>query len=66
MNALTYTPYKEHYELFSKIHSSIAVHSCQVVFPQKGIILLSKASLIVYKAGKQVGVTNTEFIKFTL
>ena len=66
MNALTYTPYKEHYELFSKIHSSIAVHSCQVVCPQKGIILLSKASLIVYKAGKQVGVTNTEFIKLTL
>ena len=27
MNALTYTSYKEHYELFSKIHGSIAVHS---------------------------------------
>ena len=33
---------------------------------QKNIILLSKVSLIVYNAGKQIGVTNTEFIKFTL
>ena len=32
----------------------------------KKTILLSKASLIVYKAGKQTGVTNTEFIKLTL
>ena len=66
MNGLTYTSYKEHYELFSKIHGSIAVLSCQVVFPQKDITLLSKVTLIVYKAGKQVGVTNTEFIKLTL
>ena len=32
----------------------------------KDIILLSKASLIVYKADKQTGLTNTEFIKCTL
>ena len=30
------------------------------------MILLSKVSLIVYNAGKQIGVTNNEFIKFTL
>ena len=64
MNVLTYTSYKEHYDLSTKIHGSIDVHSCQIGLAQKGIILLSKASLIVYRAGKQTGVTNTEFIKF--
>ena len=62
----TYTSYNEHYNLYSKIHGSIAVHSCLVGLAQKDIILLSKSSLIVYKAGKQTDVTNTEFIKFTL
>ena len=66
MKVLTYTSFNEHYDLYSKIHGSIAIHSCQVGLAQKDIILLSKASLIVYKAGKQTGVTNTEFIKFTL
>ena len=66
MNVLTYTSYKEHYNLFTKIHGSIASHSCQIGLAQKDIILLLKASLIVYKVGKQAGVTNTEFIKFTL
>ena len=66
MNVLTYTSCKEHYDLHTKFHGSIAIHSCQVGLAQKDIILLSKASLIVYKAGKQTGVTNTEFIKFTL
>ena len=66
MNVLTYTSCKEHYDLHTKFQGSIAIHSCQVGLAQKDIILLSKASLIVYKAGKQAGVTNTEFIKFTL
>ena len=66
MKELTYTSFNEHYDLYSKIHGSIAIHSCQVGLAQKDIILLSKASLIVYKAGKQTGVTNTEFIKLTL
>ena len=66
MKVLTYTSYNKHYNLHSKIHGSVAVHSCQVGLAQKDIILLSKSSLIVYKAGKQTGVTNTEFIKFTL
>ena len=61
-----YTSYNEHYELYSKIHGSIAIHCCQAGTAQKDIILLSKASLIVYKSGKQTGVKNTEFIKFTL
>ena len=65
MKVLTYTSFKEHYDLCTEIHGSIAIHSCQVGLAQKDMILLSKASLIVYKAGKQTGVTNTEFIKFT-
>ena len=66
MKLLTYTSYNERYDLDSKIRGSIAVHSFQVGLAQKDITLLWKVSLIVYKAGKQTGVTNTEFIKFTL
>ena len=66
MKVLTYTSFNEHYDLYSKIHGSIAIHSYQVCLAQKDIILLSKASLIVYKAGKQTGVMKTEFIKLTL
>ena len=66
MKALTYTSYKEHYDLYTKIHVSIAIHGFQIGTSQKDIILLSKASLIIYKAGKQAGATNTEFIKFIL
>ena len=66
MKAMTYTSYKEHYDLYTKIHVSIAIHGFQIGTSQKDTILLSKVSLIIYKAGKQAGVTNTEFIKFTL
>ena len=66
MKVLTHTVYNEHNDLYSKIHGSIAIHSCHVGIAQKDTILLSKASLIVYMAGKQTGVANTEFIKFTL
>ena len=66
MKVLTYTTYNEHSDLYTKIHGSIALHDCQVGLAQKDIILLSKASLIVYKAGKQTGVINTEFIKFIM
>ena len=66
MKVLTYTSYKEHCGLYTKIHGSIAVNGCQVLLAQKDIILLSKASLIVYKAGKRTGVTNTDHISFTL
>ena len=66
MKALTYTSYKKHYDLYTKIHVSIAIHGFQIGTSQKDIILLSKASLIIYKAGKQASATNTEFIKFIL
>ena len=66
MKVLTYTPYKEHCELYTEIHGWIAVNGCQVELAQKDIILLSKVSLIVYKAGKRTGVENTKFISFNL
>ena len=56
----------EHCELYTEIHGSIAVNSCQIELAQKDIILLSKVSIIVYKAGKRTGVENTKFISFNL
>ena len=66
MRVLTYTTYKKHNDLCTKIQGSIAVNGCQVGLAQKDIILLSKAFLIVYKAGKRSSIRNTEFIPFTL
>ena len=66
MRILTYTSYKEHYDLYTKIHGSIAVNSCQIELTQKDIIILSEASIVNYKAGKRAGVENTNFIHFNL
>ena len=55
MKIMTYTSYKEHCDLYTEIHSSIAVNSCQIKLAQKHIILLSSVSIIVYKAGKRTG-----------
>ena len=35
MEVLTYTSYKEHYDLYTKIHGSIAAKSCQIELPPK-------------------------------
>ena len=66
MKVLTYTSYKEHCDLYTEIHGSIPVNSCQIGLAQKDIILMSKVSIIVYKAGKRTGVENTKFISFNL
>ena len=66
MKVLTYTSYKEHCDLYTEIHGSIPVNSCQIGLAQKDIILMSKVSIIVYKAGKRTGVENTKFISFSL
>ena len=58
MKVLTYTSYKEHCDLYTEIHGSIAVNSCQIEPAQKDIILLSKVSIIVYKTGKRTGAEN--------
>ena len=66
MRALTYKSYKEHCELYAKSHGSIAINDCQIELAQKYIILLSKVSIVIYKAGKHTGVENTKFIHFNL
>ena len=66
MKVLTYTSYKEHCDLYTEIHGSIPVNICQIGLVQKDIILMSKVSIIVYKAGKRTGVENTKFISFSL
>ena len=63
---LNYISYKEHSDLYTEIHGSIAVNSCQVGLAQKDSILLSKVSMILYKAGKRTGVENTKSISFNL
>ena len=35
MKVLTYTSSKKHYDLYSKIHGSFAVNSCQIELAQK-------------------------------
>ena len=66
MKVLTYTSYRGHCDLYTKIHGSTAVNSCQIGLAQKDIMLLSKASLIVYKVGKRTGIKNTDYISLTL
>ena len=61
MKVQTHSLYKEHCELYTKIHGSIAVNSCQIELAQKYIILLTNVSIIVYKAGKGTGVENNVF-----
>ena len=65
MKVLTYT-YKKHCELYTEIHGSIAVNICQIKLAQKGIILLSNVSIIVYKTGKRASVENNKFMHFKL
>ena len=66
MKVLTYTSYKENYDLYTEIDSSIVVDNCQIGLAQKDIILLSSISVIFYKAGAGTGVENNLFIKFSL
>ena len=65
MKALTYTLYKQHCELYTEIHGSIAVNSCQIELAQKDIILQPNVSIIVYKFDKCNGVENIKLIHFT-
>ena len=66
MKVLTYTSYKEHCNLYTEINGSIAVNSCQIELAQKDIILLSKVSIVIYKAGKRTSIENKKFIHFNL
>ena len=66
MKVLTYTLYKEHYDIYTEINSSIAVSSCQIELAQKDILLLLKASIVVYKVGKRTSVENKKITHFNL
>ena len=65
MKVLTSTLYKEHCELYTEIHGSIAVNSCQIELSRKDIILLSNVSVIFYKTGSRTGLENSKFIRLT-
>ena len=66
MKILIYTLHKEHCKLYTEIHGSIAVNSCQIELAQKDIILVSNVSIIVYKAGKHTSVENNKCTDFNL
>ena len=51
MRVLTYKLYKEHYDIYTKIQGST-----EIELAQKDIVLLSKASTVIYKSGKRTGV----------
>ena len=62
MKVLAHASYKVHYDLYTGIHGSTAVNSCQIRLAQKDIILLSKTPIITYKADKLTGVENRNLI----
>ena len=66
MRVLTYKSYKEHCELYTEIHDSIAINSYQIELGQKYIILLSEVSITGYKPGKRTSVEYKKFIHFNL
>ena len=66
MKVLTYTSHKEHYDLYTEIHSSIVVNDCWIEPSQNHIILLSEVSIVIYKAGKCTDVENDKFKQFNL
>ena len=68
MKVLTYTSYKEHCDLYTKIHGSIAVNSCQIGLFKKDKILLEDSKLFKYSYSKasSSGVFNRDdYIQFT-
>ena len=69
MKVLTYTSYKEHYDLYTEIHGSIAVNSCQAGLFKKDKILLEDNKLFKYsysKASSSVVFKLDDYIEFTL
>ena len=66
---LTYTSYKDHYELYTEIHGSIAVNSCQTRLFKKDKIPLKDNKLFKYSYSKasSSGVFKLDdYIEFTL
>ena len=69
MKVLTYKWYKEHCDLYTEIHGSIAVNSCHVELFKKDKILLEDSKLFIYSYSKALssGVFKLDdYIDFTL
>ena len=67
MNVLSYTSYKEHCDLYTEIHGSFAINSCQIGLAQKDRYYFTvKYPVIFYKAGARTGVENNRFVKFSI
>ena len=69
MKALTYTSYKEHCELYTEIHGSIAVNSCQIGLFKKDKMLLEDNKFFKYsysKASSSSVFNLGDCIEFTL
>ena len=65
MKVLTCTSYKEHWELYTEIHGSIAVNDCQIGLFKKDKILLK--DIILMKYSKSSGIFGRDdYIQFTL
>ena len=69
MKVLTYTSYKEHCELYTEIHGSIAINNCRIRLFKNDKILLKDNKLFKYSYSKasSLGVFNLDdYIQFTL
>ena len=69
MKVLTYTSYKEHCDLYTEIHGSIAINNCQIGLFKKDKILLEDNKLFKYSYSKasSSGVFKLDdYIEFTL
>ena len=53
MKVLTYTSYKEYFELCTKMYRPTAPNSCHIKLVKKYLTLLLDAALKLYKAGLQ-------------
>lgn len=64
MRVWTYILHKGCFQLYTEIHDSIPVNTCQTNF-QKYIVLLSDTAVILCRAGSHMGV-KIRYVKFTL
>ena len=66
MKVLTHTSKKEHYDLYTEIHGSIAFNSFQIRLAQETSFHYQSPPIITYKAGTTTGVENRNLIHFSI
>ena len=68
MKVLTYTSYKEHCELYTETHGSVAVNGCQAGLFKKDKIILEDNILLKYSSYSSSSMTFCldDYIWFTL